>query len=102
MSQSDEATVVVVAETDKSANNKEIPKSGVKTGVRLEIIQQHFCFTPDDLGAPDAVNPSNLFDWQGQSDLKQILEKFGGIKNIADSLGTDLVKVRYFIHSIRV
>lgn len=63
---------------------------------------QHFCYTPEELGVPDAANPSNLFDWQGQSDLNQILEKFGGIKNIANSLGTDLVKVLYFIQSIRV
>lgn len=53
-------------------------------------------YSATELSCPDADNKDSLFDWQMENRGAETIEKFGGLEFIAESLGTDLMKV-YFI-----
>lgn len=64
-----------------------------------------FKYTANELSAPDAEHKANLFDWQMENAGAKTIEKFGGLNHLAQTLGTDLLKVfimQYYIFKLSI
>ena len=90
-------------EKDVELTTIRIVKSGNEVGAVKGIYGQNaelFKWTAEDLEAPSASKKDALFDWQFENEGNKSIERFGGIKELMKTLGTDEKNVCLIFHII--